>query len=134
MGKYKLFKRIAKIIGIVAIVLSFTLNIFTVLLVRSFLYEYEGENVEIYVPKRSISHTELTELPEDLKDPYSENLWFDYFLLDRQIRQISKYMKKNNLLIAPGTYYVNVSGSDADLIKSFDFVDADTLEPVEFSP
>lgn len=132
MGKYKLFKRIAKIIGIVAIALSFTLNIFTVLLVRSFLYEYEGENVEIYVPKRSISHTELTELPEDLKDPYSENLWFDYFLLDRQIRQISKYMKKNNLLIAPGTYYVNVSGSDADLIKSFDFVDADTLEP--FSP
>lgn len=132
MGKYKLFKRIAKIIGIAAIVLSFAFNIFTVLLVRSFLYEYEGENVEIYVPKRSISHTELTELPEDLKDPYSENLWFDYFLLDRQIRQISKYMKKNNLLIAPGTYYVNVSGSDADLIKSFDFVDADTLEP--FSP
>ena len=86
----------------------------------------------IDIPKgRYLSWEELDKKPDDLFLSYSANVWFRDCCTRSSIRRLKRYMEKNNLLIPPGRYIIHNS---EDILYSFNFVDADTLEPVEFSP
>lgn len=88
----------------------------------------------ISIPKgRYLSWEELDKKPDDLFLSYSANVWFRDCFKRSSVRRLKQYMKKNDLLIPPGKYMIHTYNS-VDILRIFNFVDADTLEPVEFSP
>ena len=114
------------------LIVSLVIGVLIFLLANTRMIKLEHDT--IYIPRRPIAYDELNERPEDLIFVYSENEWFRDYLSRGQIRQISKYMKKNNLLIASGSYTFHLLAEGEQLLRCFDYLDADTLEPVEFSP
>lgn len=116
----------------IILIVSLVIGVLIFLLANTRMIKWEYDT--IYIPRRPIAYDELNKRPEDLIFVYSENEWFRDYLSRGQVRQISKYMKKNNLLIASGSYTFHLLAEGEELLRCFDYLDADTLEPVEFSP
>lgn len=77
----------------------------------------------IIVPKGQIvSSNELYEYPPYI-DQNAE--WFPGCFANWQIRQLARYMEKNNLYILPGQYEFYSTYYGDKLFEVFDYIDAD---------